>query len=65
MKLSTYDVVVLANSIPEEGLIKGMIGTVIDVHSSLAVAYEVEFCDQHGRTIASLALAPEQLEHNP
>jgi hypothetical protein len=63
MIFSPYDVVVLVNDMPDKGLTKGMIGTVVHVYSTPSLAYEVEFCDQQGRTIVSLALVPEQLQH--
>ncbi|MCR9003592.1 DUF4926 domain-containing protein [Rahnella perminowiae] len=62
---SPYDVVVLVKNMPDKGLTKGMIGTVVDVYSTPSLAYEVEFCDQQGRTIVSLALAPERLQYKP
>jgi len=65
MKFSLFDVVILNADLPEQGLVKGMTGAIIDVYSSPSVAYEVEFCDQQGRTIASLALTPEQLQLKP
>lgn len=64
MMLFPYDVVVLVKDMPDKGLAKGMVGTVIDVYNSPLLAYEVEFCDQQGRTIVALALAPEQLQLN-
>jgi len=61
MMHSLFDVVVLMQDVPEEGLCAGMIGAVIDVYTEPVVAYEVEFCDELGRTIGQLALLPEQL----
>ena len=63
MEFSLFDVVVLGVDIPHAGLTRGMTGAVIEVFRSPTLAYEVEFCDQQGRTIGSLALAPEQLQH--
>lgn len=63
MEFSLFDAVILNTDLPDEGLVKGMTGAIIDVYSSPSMAYEVEFCDQQGRTIASVALAPEQLQH--
>lgn len=65
MKFSLFDVVILNADLPEQGLVKGMTGAIIDVYSSPSVAYEVEFSDQQGQTIASLALTPEQLQLKP
>lgn len=64
MTLSLFDVVTLLQDLPEEGLYAGMLGTVVDLHTTPIVAYEVEFCDDLGRTIAQLALHSEQLQHN-
>ncbi|AJJ01402.1 hypothetical protein BZ17_3143 [Yersinia pseudotuberculosis IP 32953] len=61
MAYSLFDIVTLAHDIPDEGLCAGMQGAVVDVYSKPVTAYEVEFCDDEGRTIAQLALLPEQL----
>ncbi len=52
-------VVALVEDLPSENLRRGQVGTVVE---SLAPAvFEVEFCDNDGRTYASLALRAEQL----
>ncbi|WP_175106743.1 DUF4926 domain-containing protein [Pararobbsia alpina] len=56
------DVAGLLEEIPQEGLRAGMKGTVVDIHRSPCLAYEVEFCDDQGRTIALVALLPNQVE---
>lgn len=61
MKRSELDVVVLAEDLPDEGLTKGMIGTIVHVFEEPALAYLVEFCDEEGRTIALPTLLPVQL----
>jgi len=61
MSFALFDVVVLAEDLPEEGLRAGMNGTVVDIHVKPCEAYEVEFCDDSGQTIAALALLPSQL----
>ena len=61
MTFSLFDVVSLVQDLPEEGLHAGMIGAVIEVYVQPVPAYEVEFCDPSGKTIAQLALFPEQL----
>lgn len=60
--VSLLDVVALLRDIPNEGLRAGMKGTVVDIHQSPNLAYEVEFCDERGRTIALVALLPNQVE---
>jgi hypothetical protein len=59
-------VVAVLEDVPQEGLIRGQVGTVVD---RLAPGvYEVEFSDDSGRTYASLALRTDQLmelHHEP
>ncbi|MBS9427515.1 MULTISPECIES: DUF4926 domain-containing protein [Photorhabdus] len=61
MKYSLFDVVILTSDIPERGLKTGMKGAIIDVYSEQEEAYEVEFCDEDGRTIDMLPLYANQL----
>ncbi len=57
--IQLLDVVALTEDTPQRGLSRGQVGTVVE---SLAPGvYEVEFCDNDGRTYASLALHAEQL----
>lgn len=58
MKL--FDVVTLTEDLPAEGLRSGMTGTIVYEHHD-PPAYEVEFTDEDGKTIAMLALRPDQL----
>ena len=62
MVFSMFDVVTLVHDVPEKGLRAGMVGAVVDVYSVPVPAYEVEFCDTSGRTIAQLALFADQLQ---
>lgn len=64
MKLSPLDVVFLNIDLPNLGLVKGQTGVIIDVYNSPSLAYEVEFCDDEGKTIALLALPPDQLRQD-
>jgi len=53
------DVVSLREDLPERSLSCGQVGTVVE---SLAPnVFEVEFCDNAGRTYASLALQADQI----
>lgn len=54
------DVVALTSRIPEYGLDRGQVGTVVDVLAD-GQAFEVEFCDRSGRTYESVGLRPDQL----
>jgi hypothetical protein len=42
------DVVVLLEGIPEEGLVAGATGTVVEIYTTPDLAYEIEFCDDCG-----------------
>jgi hypothetical protein len=56
-----YDTVRLLADLPGEGLAAGAIGAVVHVFDKPSLAYEVEFTDQNGRTIALITLTPGQL----
>jgi len=53
------DVVALTTDLPESGLVRGQVGTVVEILGS--DAYEVEFSDDHGRTYAQIPLRADQL----
>jgi hypothetical protein len=56
---SQLDVIALTIDLPEQGLVRGQVGTIMLV---LAPGmYEVEFSDEEGRTYAELALKGDQL----
>jgi hypothetical protein len=58
--------VAVLQDLPEHGLMRGQVGTVVEVLSP-SVA-EVEFCDDQGRTYAMAALKSEELirlHHSP
>lgn len=59
-------VVALMHDIPEAGLVRGQVGTVVEVLGP--EAFEVEFSDDSGRTYASIALKAHdllRLHHEP
>ncbi len=60
------DVVALTEALPDRGLVRGQVGTIVELLAP--DVYEVEFCDNEGRTYASLALKATQLmvlHHEP
>jgi hypothetical protein len=65
-EIEMFAVVALLEDVPEKGLLRGQVGTVVE---SLAPGvYEVEFSDDSGQTYASLALRSDQLmrlHHEP
>jgi hypothetical protein len=57
--IDLLDVVALEEDLPDRGLRRGQVGTVVE---RLAEGvFEVEFCDDQGRTYASMALRASQL----
>lgn len=61
MNRAELDVVTLAEDLPNEGLTKGMVGTIVMVFENPELSYLVEFCDEEGKTLAMPALLPTQL----
>jgi hypothetical protein len=57
--IQLLDVVALTEDLPQRGLARGQVGTVVEALAP--EVYEVEFCDNDGRTYASLALRADQL----
>jgi hypothetical protein len=65
-KIELLDVVALTTDVPERGLVRGQVGTIVELLKP--GVYEVEFCDNDGRTYAMLPLNEEQLmvlHHQP
>lgn len=56
------DVVVLRIDLPDENLVKGMRGAIVAIFDDPELAYEVEFCNDKGETLAEVALKPDLLE---
>jgi len=57
--LQLLDVVALTSDLPENGLVRGQVGTVVEVLRPNT--YEIEFSDNNGRKYAQLPLREEQL----
>jgi hypothetical protein len=65
-EFEVLSVVALLEDLPVNGLVRGQVGTIVEMLSP--GVYEVEFSDDSGRTYASLALCAHQLmrlHHNP
>jgi hypothetical protein len=64
--IETHSVVALLEDLPEAGLVRGQVGTVVE--NWAPGVYEVEFSDDDGRAYAMVALRAEQLirlHHEP
>jgi len=59
--LNDLDVVSLKSDLPNIGLEKGARGTIVHIHHVPNVAYEVEFCNDDGETIAMIPLLENQI----
>jgi hypothetical protein len=57
--IAVLDVVALNEELPERGLRRGQVGTVVEQLGP--DVFEVEFSDNDGRTYATLALRADQL----
>jgi hypothetical protein len=60
--MEMYDMVRLVRDMPELGLRKGMTGAILLTFRDPHEAYEVEFVDEGGRTIALATLTPDLIE---
>lgn len=57
--IKLLDIVALLEAIPEHHLVRGSVGTVVDVYPN--GDYEVEFSDNTGEAYALLSINPQQL----
>ena len=55
--------VVATVNIPEEGILAGDLGTIIDIYTQRAPAFSVEFGSAIGSPRALVTLAPDQIRH--
>lgn len=61
-KPKLLDTVRLLDAALDHGLTAGATGVIVEIFDRLPEAYEVEFCDRNGVTVAQLTLSPEQFE---
>ena len=57
--IEILSVVALVEDLPEKGLVRGQVGTVVETWAP--GVFEVEFCDDQGKSYAVVALNVEQL----
>ena len=58
-EMHLLDVVALTEDVPDHGLRRGQVGTIVEILEPNV--FEVEFADNEGRTYATLALKAKQL----
>lgn len=59
-KIEEFDLVVLTKDFPSDGLKKGDVGTVVDIHQN-GEGFTVEFMTLDGQTVAVLTLLSSQI----
>jgi hypothetical protein len=59
-QFNLLDVVALTVDLPEYHLLRGQVGTIVELLADGGV-FEVEFSDSNGQTYESLGLRPEQI----
>jgi hypothetical protein len=57
------ETVIATVDIPDEGILAGDVGTIIDMYTQLEPAYGVEFAWANGSPRAVVTLAPGQIRH--
>ena len=57
--IDILDVVAIVEDLPERGLYRGQVGTVVEILAP--GVFEVEFSDDEGRTYATTSLEADQL----
>ena len=60
-QIELLDVVALTEDVPDHQLVRGEIGTVVEILLK-GEAFEVEFSDSDGQTYRSLSFLPSQLK---
>ena len=58
---SLFNAVILLEDVPSSGLKRGQFGTVVFEFTEPNIAYEVNFSNGEGCTIAQLSLLPSQI----
>lgn len=61
MKFKLYDCVFAVRDLPEYGISAGTLGAILEVFDTPHIAYEVEFCNSQGETVAVVTLKPDDI----
>lgn len=59
--LALLETVIATLTLPEEQVIAGDLGTIVEVYTTPTIAYEVEFVNPDGTTRALVCLTPEHV----
>ena len=58
-KYKLLDVVAMLKDVPDNKLVSGQVGTIVEILAS--GVFEVEFCDKKGKTVASISIKEKDL----
>ncbi|MBI5051991.1 MAG: DUF4926 domain-containing protein [Chloroflexi bacterium] len=61
MNPKMLDTVIVTINVPDQKILAGDLGTIVEVYTKPTLAYEVEFVNPNGTTRALLTLAPDQI----
>ncbi len=59
--LTLLDTIITTTDFPEEQVLAGDLGTIVEIYTRPQLAYEVEFVNPDGTTRALLTLTPDQV----
>ena len=59
--LALLDTIITTNDFPQDQVLAGDLGTIVEIYTQPQLAYEVEFINPDGITRALLALTPNQV----
>ena len=59
--MKKWDTVELLVDLPEYSISKGAVGVIVDEYTAPAHAFEIEFCNQRGETVALAVVEASQL----
>lgn len=61
MNPKLLDTIIVTINVPDQKILAGDLGTIVEVCTKPTLAYEVEFVNPSGTTRALLTLAPDQI----
>ena len=59
--LALLDTIIATVSLPDEQVLAGDLGTIVEIYTQPSLAYEIEFVNPDGTTRALLTLTSEQV----
>ncbi|TAH49166.1 MAG: DUF4926 domain-containing protein [Chloroflexota bacterium] len=60
-KFELLETVIVTDNFKPEHVLRGDVGTIVEIYTRPFLAYEVEFVNPNGETRALLTLAPKQI----